>query len=140
MRIVLDTNIFIAAALRGGFSEAVLEMVVDGQVVLVSSEEILDELQEKLSRKFSWEEEDIDIFVRRMREISIMVLPKGEMDVITRDPDDNKILACAVAGEANLIVTADKDLLKLKRFRRIGITHPNNLRYMFPAYFKQKRK
>lgn len=60
-----------------------------------------------------------------------------KISIVTRDPDDNKILECALAGKADLIVTLDQDLIKLKNFRGIGIIHPKTLSWTFPEYFKK---
>lgn len=49
-----------------------------------------------------------------------------------------EILECALAGEADLIVSSDQDLIKLKNFQGIGIVHPKTLSWTFPEYFKKK--
>ena len=138
MKIVLDTNVMIAAALRGGFSEEILKMGAKGDlVVLVCSEEILEELKNKLISKFEWEDRDAKYFANEIRKISEVVEIKERLNVVASDPDDNKILECAIAGGAHLIVSADRDLVKLKKFRRIGIVHPRTLAWTFPKYFKK---
>lgn len=137
MRIVLDTNVFIAAALKGGFSENIIEMAALRVVVLITSEEILAELKQKLLAKFYWKENEADFFIGYMRKISEIVRISETVSVISRDPDDNKILACAKEGKADLIVSADQDLIKLKVFEGIAIIHPKTLSYTFPKYFKK---
>jgi predicted nucleic acid-binding protein len=61
-------------------------------------------------------------------------MPGGYMDywldVVKNDPDDNTILECAVEVQADIIVSADKDLLKLKRYENTQIQHPTNLKYI----------
>lgn len=136
MKVVFDTNIFIAAALRGGFSEDIIKMAASNLITLVCSEEILIELHQKLTKKFEWTEKDVEFFVNTIREISEIVQIEEKLSVITRDPDDNKILECALAGEADLIVSSDQDLIKLKKFRNIAIVHPKTLSWIFPDYFK----
>lgn len=139
MRIVLDTNIFIAVALHGEFAEDIIEMVttISSGVMSVTSEEILLELQQKLKEKFDWLKEDIDLFVTKIRNISEVVEVTVKVDIVKRDPKDNKILECAVSGQADLIVSADQDLIKLKKFQGIGIVHPKTLSWTFPEYFKK---
>lgn len=61
-----------------------------------------------------------------------------KVSVITRDPEDNKILECALSGKADLVVTSDQDLIKLKVFHGTGIVHPKTLSWTFPEYFKKK--
>ncbi len=140
MKIVFDTNIFIAAALKGGFSEDILKMAASNIVTLVCSEDILNELLEKLVGKFKWQKDDAKFFVETIKEISKIVKIKEKISVITRDPQDNKILECAISGDADLIVSSDQDLIKLKKFRNIAIVHPKTLSWIFPEYFKEKAR
>ncbi len=63
---------------------------------------------------------------------------KEKLNVVATDPDDNKGLECAIASQADLIVSSDQDLVKLKRFRKIGIVHPRALAWTFPGYFRKK--
>lgn len=141
MRIVLDTNILISAALRGGFSEDIVEMARRTNLVtLICSEKILEELERKLINKFRWLEYDAKSFANEIRKACEIVKVTEKLFVITRDPDDDKILECAAAGDADLIVSADRDLIKLKKFRGIGIVHPKTLFWTFPKYFEKSKK
>ena len=141
MRIVLDTNVLIAAALKGGFSEEIVQTATNHNLaVLICSEEILKELKGKLISKFHWLEIDAPSFANEIRKKCEMVQILETIDVIKNDPDDNKILECANAGNADLIVSADQDLIKLKKFRKIGIVHPKTLAWTFPKYFKKSKK
>ena len=137
MRIVLDTNILIAAALKGELAEDILDMAATHFISLVASKKILQELEEKLLNKFSWSKERIDFFLRELMQISEVIETANNVTVVARDPDDNKILACALSGKADLIVTADQDLIKIKAFKGIGIVHPKTLSWIFPKYFKK---
>ena len=62
-----------------------------------------------------------------------------KVSIVTRDPDDNKILECALSGKVDIIVTADQDLIKLKVFNGIAIIHPKTLAWIFPDYIKIKK-
>jgi putative PIN family toxin of toxin-antitoxin system len=141
MRVVFDTNIFISAALRGGFSEDILRIAASTDlVILICSENILEELNQKLTTKFGWAKKDAAFFVSTIRDICQVVEVKDTLKIITRDPKDNIILECAVSGNANLIVSSDQDLITLKEFRGIGIIHPKTLSWTFPEYFKKRKK
>ncbi|MBI2334724.1 putative toxin-antitoxin system toxin component, PIN family [Candidatus Daviesbacteria bacterium] len=138
MRIVLDTNVYIGAALQGELTEDILEELVENpQFELIASEEIFLELEQKLREKFHWSKERIEFFLRKIRKIAEIVEPTERVNVITRDPEDNKILECAISGDADLIVTLDQDLIKLKKYQGIGIIHPKTLSWTFPEYFKK---
>lgn len=136
MRVVFDTNIFIAAALKGGFSEDILKMASSNIVTLICSEDILNELFEKLTDKFEWNKRNAEFFVETIKDISEMTKTEEKLSVITRDPNDNKVLECAVSGKADLIVSSDQDLIKLKKFQNIAIVHPKTLSWIFPEHFK----
>ncbi len=141
MRIVLDTNVYIGAALQGELTEDILEVVVENQdIYLIISEEILLETEQKLQEKFHWSTERIELFLNRIKKIAEIVAPSEKLDIIKRDPKDNKILECSLAGDVDLIVTADQDLIKLKSFKGIGIVHPKTLSWTFPEYFKDKEE
>ena len=90
--------------------------------------------------KFKWQDIDITLFADYICDISEIVKAEERLDTVVRDPEDNKILECALSGKADLIVTSDQDLIKLKTFRGIGIIHPRTLSWTFPEYFKKNRK
>lgn len=140
MRVVLDTNVYIGAALQGELTEDILEEVVGNpEITLISSEEIFLEIEQKLQEKFHWLTDRLELFLGRIRQIAEIVEPSEKVNVIKRDPDDNKILECALAGGADLIITSDQDLIKLKQFKGIGIIHPKTFSWIFPAYFKKTK-
>jgi len=141
MRVVFDTNIFLAAALKGGFSEDILRIASNTDLVtLVSSDDILEELSRKLIKRFQWEEAETNFFIITIKEICEVVEINEKINIITRDPEDNIILECAIAGNADLIISSDQDLIALKTFRGIGIIHPKTLTWTFPEYFKKNKK
>ena len=138
MRVVLDTNVFIAEALGGEFAEDIIDMIVTARgMAVVTSDEILIEIQQKLQEKFKWLQEDIDLYIGRIRRIAEVVETSEKISVVTRDPEDNKILECAISGSADLIVSLDQDLIKLKTFRGVAIIHPKTFSWTFPEYFKK---
>ena len=141
MRIVLDTNIFIAEALGGEFAEDIIDMILTTSgMEVITSEEILSEIQQKLLEKFHWLQERVNLYIERIRKIAEIVDVVEKISFIIRDPKDNKILECAVTGSADLIITIDQDLIKLKRFRGIGIIHPKTFTWTFPEYFKRTKE
>ncbi len=137
MRIVLDTNIYIAAAQSSGLAKKVLDVIFENKsLTLVTSIEILQELSDKLLHKFHWIKEKVNSYLKDIIIISQRVRPNEKLYIVSRDPNDNKILECAVAGDADIIVTLDQDLIKLKKFRNIAIVHPKTFTYLFPELFE----
>lgn len=141
MRIVLDTNVYIAAALQSGFSEAVLKALISSpDLSLITSEQILKELEQKLKEKFRWPKEDIDLFITRIKKTAHVIGDTEKLSVIHRDPEDDKILECALAGNADIIVSLDRDLIVLKKFKGVAIIHPKTFSWIFPKYFNKHNK
>jgi len=140
MRIVLDTNVLIAASLKGGLSEDILKLPHTRLITLLTSKDILEELERKLKTKFKWTDRDIHLFTSYIKKIAEVVKIAEKVTIIKRDPGDNKILECALSGNADLIVSADLDLIKLKKIRGIAIIHPKTLSWTFPEYFKRSKK
>lgn len=129
LRIVFDTNVYISAALFGRRAETVMQLASAGQIQLITSEIILAELERKLQEKMGWSESRTQLFSDTIRGLAEIVTPEIRLDVVPDDEDDNRIVECAVAGEANLIVTFDKDLLRLKSYKMIGIITPRQLTF-----------
>lgn len=130
LRIVFDTNVYISAALHGREEETILHLASTWRVTLVASEFILSELEEKLREKFQWPENQVILFLETIRDLVEIIEPEMTLSIIEEDDDDNRILECAVAGEAGLIITYDQDLLRLKSYEAIGIITP----YQFKFY------
>ena len=138
MKIIFDTNIYIAASTVGGFCYYLLDSTLTPQspYQVFISPEIVNELEQKLEilvdeKVFSETAAHRILSLAKSAAISISV--KEKIRVVTRDPADNKILECALAAQADLIVTMDQDLLKLKRFRTIAIVHPKTFSFMLPV-------
>ncbi len=118
----LDTNILISTFGWEGHPRKVLEKVILGEVEMITSNEQLTELLEVLDYpRFQFSHDQKDRFKELIIELSTIVSIKEKFNVIKTDPDDNRILECAVAGGAEYIVTGDSDLLLLRNFRGINI-------------------
>jgi len=135
-RVVFDTNMYVMAAPPkhnyASYWLTAAEPAPTQRLHLFVSEPILTELTDVLTSKFETDPEMVREYVDSIRHMATVVKPTETVSVVDRDPDDNKILECALAAQADYVITADKDLLKLKRFRGIAIYHPSNLKYFFP--------
>jgi putative PIN family toxin of toxin-antitoxin system len=119
-RVVADSNIFVSAIRFGGRPAVFLQAAEDGLFVLVVSETILAEVGEVLSRKFEWSDDRVAVSLRRIRAITSVIAPDLALTAC-EDPDDDRILEAAVAGNAKYIVSGDKHLLRMGSFRGIEI-------------------
>jgi len=125
VRVVLDTNVLISAILFGGKPRQILEKAIRGEIRLCISEPILEELKGVLRRsKFDYSPEMIQIILTELTGIAYLVNPSKTIRVVLEDPEDNRILECAVEAEANCIITGDSHLLKLIRYQNIEILNP----------------
>lgn len=121
MKVVFDTNILVSALVfPGGRGEAALWRIVKEQDQLIISKPILDELLGILGRKFARDAEELAHAAVFLSELGILVKPRQRLHVVKDDPD-NRILECAIAGRADVIVTGDKALLKLRAYRDLPI-------------------
>ena len=125
LRVVLDTNVLISAILFGGKPRQILEKAIRGEIRLCISEPILEELKGVLRRsKFDYPPEVIQVILTEFTGIADSVNPPKTIGVVLEDPEDNRILECAVEAEANYIITGDLHLLKLSRYRNIEVLNP----------------
>jgi len=136
-KVVFDSNVYISTVSPGAYSLEWLEAASEPSCSfeVYSSGAILDEVRDVLVRKMRFSIEAAVTCVEELKSYVKLVEPTERIAAIERDPDDNKILECAVAAEADIIISADRDLLQLRGFRGITVYHPNNLKYLFPQDF-----
>jgi len=121
MKVVFDTNIFISAfVISGSQAEKAVLRIIEGRDVLLLSKGILDEVLTVLSTKFSRDKEEISRVAVILSEMAEWVEPSEKIKVLHDDPD-NRILECAVDGNSDTIVTGDKELLKLREYKKTRI-------------------
>ena len=123
---MLDTNTVVSGLLWQGLPARLIDAAEAGRIELVSSTALLAELQGVLSRRK---------FVRQLARrgldpadlfdgyaaLAVHVMPAPLPQPVSRDPDDDKVLACAITAQADAIVSGDGDLLTLKSFQGIPI-------------------
>ncbi len=112
MRVVFDTNVVVAGIVAEGLCREILEIHVPEHTVILS-QVLWDELVATLRRKFGLTPDDLPILAL-YRQHSTWCEPATLADAVCRDPDDDWVLATAVAGEAEAIVSGDVDLLTLE--------------------------
>jgi len=121
VRAVYDTNIFVSAfAIPGGRAGAAILKAIEGDVHLVISRDIIREVIEVMARKFDRNPEELARMAVYLSELAEVVTPRRRLKVL-RDEPDNRILECAVAGKADVVVTGDQAMLRLGSYRRIRI-------------------
>jgi putative PIN family toxin of toxin-antitoxin system len=124
--VVFDTNIFISAfVIPGSQGEEAYLHAMKGNFNLFSSVAILTEMAQKLREKFGWQENKITRLLKAISKVATIIKTRPHFHLLADDPD-NRILECAIAAEADFIVTGDKHLLSLKNFQNISIVKLSN--------------
>lgn len=127
MRVILDTNVFISGIFFSGPPSQILKAWANKYFQLVLSQPILDEYQrvsEELSFKFP--SDDISQIIDLVTIHGLFVDTRGVSIAVCDDPDDDKFIECAVAGNCKIIISGDKHLLNLSEYREIAILTPRD--------------
>ena len=122
MKVVVDTNVIVAGLVAEGVCRDILKRRLPA-CELFTSQRLLDELAEKLRNKLGLDPDDLPL-LRIYEETTTRLKSKPLAEPVCRDSDDDEVLATALAGGVEIILTGDKDLLTLKEFRGIKILSP----------------
>lgn len=123
-RVVFDTNIYISALhFQNSIPRKILDLADSGVFHLLISKQIIAEVRNILRVKFKYEMAKLDLMEELLLAICILVEPKMRIKYILEDPDDDKILECAVEGEVDFIVSGDRHLLKIKEYKGAKIVN-----------------
>jgi putative PIN family toxin of toxin-antitoxin system len=125
VRIVFDTNVIVAGLVAEGLCREVVEIHLPDHTPILSRV-LWDEVVEKIRDKFALVPDDLPLLALYRRHAT-WVEPLPLEKPACRDPDDDWVLATAVAGQADAIVTGDDDLLALSTYRGVAIMSPRQL-------------
>lgn len=129
MRVVLDTNVVVAGLLYRGTPNRLLEAVVAGRVTCFASRALLAELRRvlrypRLAPRVAMMDASVDEMAEHFESFIKEVLAPDIPRSVPADPDDDHVLACAMAARADLIVSGDNDLLSLQSFQGMRVVTP----------------
>ncbi len=129
LRLVVDTNVLVSAFLWQGTPGRLIELAGEKEVQLFTSRALLDELtatlhKRKLAKPVAATGLTTDQMLRNYRRLAALVTARKLAQPVSRDAEDDEVLACARAAHADLIITGDDDLLVLKLFEGISILSP----------------
>jgi putative PIN family toxin of toxin-antitoxin system len=126
-KVVLDTNILISAVVFGGKPREILKQAIAGKIRLAVSEPIIEEIRDVLGRdKFGYPAPMIHFIIGELESIAEFVEPREKIEIIEKDVEDNRILECAVAFGADVIISGDNHLLELKIYNGIRIVRASD--------------
>ncbi len=121
IRLTYDTNIYISGVFWRGNPRKLIEKAIGKEVELFVSKHILNELGTVLQRDFKASERSTEQIITNILKISRLIEVRTRVDAIKRDPEDNKILACAVESKSEYLVSGDVHLHELKEYKGIKI-------------------
>jgi len=132
VELVADTDIVISGLLWLGIPGQLLEAAATGALTLYTSPALVDELTvtlraAKLAPRVRGSGLTLDELLKRYLEVAIVVAAPTIAPVLSTDPDDDHVLACALGAHADLIVSGDADLLNLKAYQAFQLALPLDL-------------
>lgn len=134
MKVLLDTNVLLAAFITSGICNELLEHCLRRRQI-ITSEFILNEFQTHLVHKFQYNSQEALEAVELLRLRAMVVVPMQLSDRICRDAGDDQVLRTALAGQVDCLITGDGDLLDLKKFLSIPIIKPSEFSAFEGAFY-----
>ncbi len=130
--VVFDTNVLISGMIWGGVPYDCIALTHENKVEAVTCSEILDEFSEKLTTKFNASPSRAADIVAELLNFHQLVKITNKLKSVTADPDDDKVIECAIIGGATHIVTGDKKhLLPLESYQGVLIVKAADLLVQF---------
>jgi putative PIN family toxin of toxin-antitoxin system len=124
-RVVLDSNVLISGLVfEKGKPARILEALRKGEIEVVISPFILEEVSRSFSEDFDWNNRRINQAVQFLLDHCIPVNPNAETTVPELTPADNRVLDCARHGQVEYLVTGDRGILKLRQYEQVKIVTP----------------
>jgi len=132
MKITVDTN-FLISSTQWDYSvgHKLLIKLIENNVEVYTTNEILEEFSKVLKRDFKYNDDETANIIEGILPFLILIDPKTKVNIVKDDPDDNKIIECALESDSEYIITYDNHLLKLKEYKGIRIIKPEEARAIF---------
>lgn len=125
LRAVLDTNVYLSAFYHpNGIPAKIFEAGILKIYERIVSPAIIEEYARISRKKFGAVEEEIEQDKKMITHGAVVVKPDFIPSAVSHDENDNNIIACAITGKADVVVSGDRDLLRLKEFEEIAIVRP----------------
>lgn len=134
-RVVLDSNVLISAVVFGGKPREILEHALRGELTLIVSPAVLDEVEAVLGgEKFRFSGAAARAVVQEIESLAEIVDPVTAISVVPDDPDDNRVIACALDGRADFLVSGDRHLLGIGEYSSVPIVNPADFLAILKKY------
>jgi len=128
MKVTVDTN-FLISATQWDYSVAykLLKKLILSDAKIFTTQDILDETVEVLERDFQYSKNEAKNIIEKILLFAKLIEPKQKINVVKDDPDDNKVIECAIESSSGHIITYDKHLLNIKEYKSIKILKPEEI-------------
>ena len=135
MRVVIDTNVFISSFFGSGPPRQIIDLWKTGQVTICLSQPIVDEYIRVLNRLGMKNEREIDELLNLFANgyYSLFTARTPDLKIVEEDPDDDKFFECAVALNADCIISGDKKVLAVKKYINIIVQNPSGFLIHFTS-------
>lgn len=139
LQVVLDTNILVSSIFWSGASYKIVKLITKRKIESYTSIVILNELRRVLKSKVKYDlpEAKIQEILELTKLHSFLVYPKRKVHVV-EDLKDNKFIECAIEAKANYIISGDRHLLDIKKYKNIQIVTPSEFLKIFKKYKVKK--
>jgi putative PIN family toxin of toxin-antitoxin system len=128
VKAVFDTNVLISAFnFPGGTPEDVFRLCLEERIELITSSPLLAEFARILTDKFGWAADRAEHAVALVAGLATVVHPTDHLEVVSADPDDDRVLEAAAEGGAQVICSGDRHLLRLGEWQGVPILSPARL-------------
>jgi uncharacterized protein len=127
-----DSNIYISALQFGGVPLAFMTAARAGAFKLAISEAIIAEVRGVLQSKFRWSTDALDEAISGILDFTQPADPTQPIQAISEDPDDDRVIECAIASQSQFIVSGDKHLLRLVQYQNIRIVRVSEFLTLVP--------
>lgn len=125
--VTLDTNVIISSFLTPGKSREIIDLAARRKILVFSSPQLEEELIKTLREKLKYSEEELSQALITFREIvHKLVYPQRKLKVVVEDETDNRIIEGGVEGKVKYIISGDRHLLKLGKYKGIKILNPSD--------------
>jgi hypothetical protein len=128
-KVVLDTNVLVSGVIASGYSASIVDAARREEIKLVTSAHLLEEFsvvisRRHIARKYPQAAKNADVLLDFVRAFAILTTGIPSEDSLSPDRDDDFVLACALDGNADCIVSGDPHLLNLRTYKGIPILTP----------------
>lgn len=125
--VTLDTNVLISSFLTPGNSRKIIDLAARRKILVYSSPELEEELRETLKNKLKYDKDELSQALITYKEIiHKIVYPKKKLNVIAKDETDNRIIEAGIEGKVKYIISGDRHLLNLGKYKGIKILNPTD--------------